>query len=166
MIQPQRATVTAEGDSTGEPVNKRSPTATDQAVGLKIRVLRRAAGMTLRDLGEAVGVSFVQFQRYETGASRMSASRLIAISEALCVGVDSLVAEPGSAETDGMSDRQNSESRELLRLFKAISNPRHRIAIIAHVGAIAAREEQNHALPAALPQNPSGTPKTTIRETE
>jgi transcriptional regulator with XRE-family HTH domain len=126
----------------GVRVNKRSPTATDHTVGLHIRALRRAAGLTLKDLGEAVGVSCVQLQRYETGASRIAASRLVAISEVLGVRVDSLIVEADPAGAEPMSRRNRNENAELSRVFKAISDPRHRLAIIALARAIAAREEQ------------------------
>jgi transcriptional regulator with XRE-family HTH domain len=126
----------------GVRVNKRSPTATDHTVGLHIRALRRAAGLTLKDLGEAVGVSCVQLQRYETGVSRIAASRLVAISEVLGVRVDSLIVEADPTEAEPMSRRNRNENAELSRVFKAISDPRHRLAIIALARAIAAREEQ------------------------
>jgi transcriptional regulator with XRE-family HTH domain len=88
IARPGAKSVTAGGH-----VNNRLPTKTDQAVGWRIRSLRRTAGMTLRDLGEVVGVSGVQFQRYETGASRVAASRLLAICDALGVQVDTLIDE-------------------------------------------------------------------------
>jgi len=122
--------------------NKRTPTGTDHAVGMQIRSLRRAAGMTLKDLGDAVGVSCVQFQRYETGASRVAASRLFAISDALGVRVDSLIVDPAGEAVEPASRRRSSEHAELARAFKAISDPRHRLAIIALTRAIAAREEK------------------------
>ena len=77
----------ANSNGAGGHATNRLPTTTDRAVGQRIRALRRAAGMTLSDLGEAVGVSGVQFQRYETGASRVAASRLLAICDALDVPV-------------------------------------------------------------------------------
>jgi transcriptional regulator with XRE-family HTH domain len=158
----------APAASAGAPtrVNKRSPTTTDQAVGVKIRVLRRAAGMTLQDLGDAVGVSCVQFQRYETGASRISAGRLFAVSNALGVRIDSLIVEPVSAEAARMSPAQRRENAELARAFKAISDPRHRLAIIALARAIAAREEQSRAPSEAFPENPSVRPNGSIKESE
>jgi transcriptional regulator with XRE-family HTH domain len=131
----------------GVRVNKRSPTATDLTVGLHIRTLRRAAGLTLKNLGEAVGVSCVQLQRYETGASRIAASRLVAISEVLGVRVDSLIVEPDPAKSEPMSRRNRNENAELSRVFKAISDPLHRLAIIALARAIAAREEHPGTAP-------------------
>jgi transcriptional regulator with XRE-family HTH domain len=151
-------------------VNKRSPTATDQTLGLHIRALRRAAGLTLKNLGEAVGVSCVQLQYYETGISRIAASRLVAISEALGVRVDILIAEAGPADAEPMSRRHRNESAELARMFKAIADPRHRLAIIVLARAIAARAGQpgpefNQAtgpIPEAFIPSTGGGPDDTI----
>ena len=112
-------------------MNKRSPTEMDHAVGKQIRALRRAAGMTLKDLGEAVGVSLVQFQRYETGASRVAASRLFAIGDALGVRVENLIGEPSPEETTSVPRRRQNECAELIRAFNAISDPGRRLALIA-----------------------------------
>jgi transcriptional regulator with XRE-family HTH domain len=119
-------------------VNKRLPTATDYAVGTQIRSLRLAAGMTLKELGEAVGVSHVQFQRYETGVSRVAAGRLFAISEALGVRVDRLIVDAMPTRVAPVPRARRAESTELLRVFNTISDPRHRMAIIAFARTIAA----------------------------
>jgi transcriptional regulator with XRE-family HTH domain len=134
-------------------------TGSDQAVGVKIRALRRAAGMTLRDLGDAVGVSCVQFQRYETGVSRIPASRLFAISNTLDTQVDSLMAEPVTIDSDPISSRLREESAELARVFKAISDPRRRTAIIALARTIAEQEQRFSTPFDALPTNPPIGPK-------
>jgi transcriptional regulator with XRE-family HTH domain len=165
-VIPVPTTAAAKLFPSGPRVNKRSPTATDKAVGTKIRALRRAAGMTLQEIGEAVGVSFVQFQRYETGASRMSASRLVAVSVALGVRLDCLIAEPGPAEAELISDRERSENEELARLFKAISDPKHRLAIIALARAIAAGDEPSHSLSEELPKNSPVMTSGSNRETK
>ena len=140
----------------GARANKRTPTGTDHSVGMQIRSLRRAAGMTLKDLGDAIGVSCVQFQRYETGASRVAASRLFAISDALGVRVDSLIVDPAPEDGEPAARRRASEHAELARAFKAISDQRHRLAIIALTRAIAAREGTADVLPIELPESDQG----------
>ena len=52
------------------------PHPVDVHVGSAIRKLRRDAGMTQQQLAEMVGIKFQQIQKYETGANRVSASRL------------------------------------------------------------------------------------------
>lgn len=59
----------------------------DVHVGQKIRRRRWMTGMTQKQLGDAVGIKFQQIQKYETGANRVSASRLFEISQALDVSV-------------------------------------------------------------------------------
>jgi transcriptional regulator with XRE-family HTH domain len=165
MIEILSATAPMTRLDTGPHLNKRSPTPTDLAVGVKIRLLRHAAGMTLRELGEAVGVSFVQFQRYETGASRIPASRLIAISKALCVRIESLVSDASPTESEPVSGVDRGESGELLRLFKSISDPGQRRAIIALVGAMADREEQSGLSSGGFLQNGTATSNGAQRPT-
>ena len=59
----------------------------DRHVGSRIRERRHAMGMTQMQLGNAVGVKFQQVQKYENGANRVSASRLLLIAEVLDVPV-------------------------------------------------------------------------------
>lgn len=58
----------------------------DIHVGLRIRELRKEQGKTQTDLAKALKVQFQQIQKYETGANRVSASKLYEI--ALFLGVD------------------------------------------------------------------------------
>lgn len=64
----------------------------DCAMGKIIRYHRRAADLTQSDLGNASGVKFQQVQKYETGANRISISRLFAIAKALQVAPADLIA--------------------------------------------------------------------------
>ncbi|SLN43027.1 anaerobic benzoate catabolism transcriptional regulator [Roseovarius albus] len=64
----------------------------DCAMGKIIRYHRRAADLTQSDLGSASGVKFQQVQKYETGANRISISRLFAIARALQVTPVELIA--------------------------------------------------------------------------
>jgi transcriptional regulator with XRE-family HTH domain len=59
------------------------PHSVDIHVGKIIRQIRRDAGMTQQHLAEQVGVKFQQIQKYETGANRVSASRLWEIARVL-----------------------------------------------------------------------------------
>ena len=59
----------------------------DIHVGQKIRRRRWMTDMTQKQLADAVGIKFQQIQKYETGANRVSASRLFEISQALSVPV-------------------------------------------------------------------------------
>lgn len=61
------------------------PKPVDTHVGKRIRHRRWMIGMSQGQLAEAVGIKFQQIQKYETGANRVSASRLWDIAEALDV---------------------------------------------------------------------------------
>lgn len=63
------------------------PHKVDVHVGQKIRQRRWLTGMTQQKLAELVGIKFQQIQKYETGANRVSASRLWDIADALGVEV-------------------------------------------------------------------------------
>jgi transcriptional regulator with XRE-family HTH domain len=61
---------------------------TDVHVGQRVRNRRWALGMPQKELAEAVGIRFQQIQKYETGANRISASRLWDIAKTLDVPVE------------------------------------------------------------------------------
>lgn len=63
------------------------PHRVDVHVGQRIRQRRWLTGMTQQKLAELVGIKFQQIQKYETGANRVSASRLWDIADALGVNV-------------------------------------------------------------------------------
>jgi transcriptional regulator with XRE-family HTH domain len=55
----------------------------DRALGNAIRLRRRSLGLTQEELGKSCGISFQQVQKYESGANRVSFSRLVQIARAL-----------------------------------------------------------------------------------
>ncbi len=59
----------------------------DVHVGRRIRQRRRLLGMTQEKLAKAVNIRFQQIQKYESGANRVSASRLWSLSKAMDVSV-------------------------------------------------------------------------------
>jgi transcriptional regulator with XRE-family HTH domain len=64
---------------------KKSGNPVDRHVGGRIRMQRMVRGISQGDLGNAVGVTFQQIQKYEKGANRVGASRLQWIAKALKV---------------------------------------------------------------------------------
>lgn len=81
----------------------RSPNPVDVHVGARIRLRRKVLKMSQEKLGERLGVTFQQVQKYERGANRVGASRLWKISEVLDVPV-SYFYEGLSTEYGGQSD--------------------------------------------------------------
>ena len=112
----------------------------DQHVGKRIRHRRWLVGMTQQQLADQVGIKFQQIQKYETGANRVSASRLWDIAQSLQVDIsfffegiegDEAQVEAGVAPSDVLSDK---EALELLRSYYAIpENQRRRLFDLARV---------------------------------
>ena len=68
-------------------MTKKAPNPIDKYVGSRVRMRRMLIGMSQEKLGEALGVTFQQVQKYEKGANRIGASRLEQISRVLQVPV-------------------------------------------------------------------------------
>ncbi|MEP3688482.1 MULTISPECIES: helix-turn-helix domain-containing protein [Sulfitobacter] len=114
----------------------------DVHVGKRIRQRRWLTGMTQQRLAELVGIKFQQIQKYETGANRVSASRLWDIADALDVPVpfffEGLKEDKadGAASIDGLPAdlMADKEAMELVRSYYAIpENQRRRLFELARV---------------------------------
>lgn len=79
--------------------NSNSPNPVDVYVGGRIHALRNARGLTQGDLARDVGVKFQQIQKYETGANRVSASRLVMLAKALDVPVAELFGKHSAGDS-------------------------------------------------------------------
>jgi transcriptional regulator with XRE-family HTH domain len=64
-------------------MDKREPNATDRHVGGRVRMRRMMLGMSQEKLGDALGLTFQQVQKYEKGTNRVGASRLQQIAHIL-----------------------------------------------------------------------------------
>lgn len=87
----------------------------DRLVGKRIQALRRARGMSQSELAEAAGVRFQQIQKYESGANRVSASRLWAIADTLGVEIVYFFQE---IDPDTVAKSQEKEAREPLAFMR------------------------------------------------
>ncbi|MBV6638340.1 MAG: helix-turn-helix transcriptional regulator [Mameliella sp.] len=114
----------------------------DVHVGKRIRHRRWLVGMTQQQLAERVDIKFQQIQKYETGANRVSASRLWDIAEALDVPVSFFfegienenAAEEGAAESVPADIMGDKEALDLVRSYYAIpENQRRRLFELARV---------------------------------
>lgn len=107
----------------------------DVHVGKRIRHRRWLVGVTQQQLAEKVGIKFQQIQKYETGANRVSASRLWDIAESLDVDVSFFFsglqndeietgeAVLGSVPADILNDK---EALDLVRSYYAIPEEQRR----------------------------------------
>ena len=124
---------------------KKSVNPTDQHVGARIRMQRMVHGFSQTELGEAVGVTFQQIQKYEKGTNRVSSSRLQRIANVLKVAPDFFFEETQTkkAGNSGTNDTLIDEfisSRDgiaLSRAFGMISDARIRHSIVLLVQQIA-----------------------------
>jgi transcriptional regulator with XRE-family HTH domain len=71
-------------------VSPRAAIAVDTFIGARMRDGRTASGLSQEVLGEKLGVSFQQVQKYEKGLNRVSAARLFAICKALKIPLASM----------------------------------------------------------------------------
>ena len=71
-------------------MSTKAPNPVDKYVGSRVRMRRIMLGMSQEKLGEALGLTFQQVQKYEKGTNRVGASRIQQISEILQVPVSFL----------------------------------------------------------------------------
>lgn len=111
----------------------------DIEVGKKLRILRKAKGLTQNELAEKIGITFQQFQKYENGTNRLSASRLYRTCQALDVDMNILfegipVSVKPLIANDSLSP---NEVDQLVGLWQRIKNPSVRSSILILLKTIA-----------------------------
>ena len=123
----------------------KAPNPIDKYVGSRVRMRRIMLGMSQEKLGEALGLTFQQVQKYEKGTNRISASRLQAISDVFRVPPsfffqddDNAASATGVAhETGDVSTFVSSkEGLDLNRAFLKIDDAGVRKSIIALATAL------------------------------
>src|SRR3989440_555892 len=83
----------------------KTPDPIDKYVGSRVRMRRIMLGMSQEKLGDALGLTFQQIQKYEKGTNRVGASRLQQIADALQVHVSFMFeGAPGGGGGGGMSE--------------------------------------------------------------
>lgn len=126
----------------------RSGNSVDAYVGARISLRRSALGLSQTALAGELGISFQQVQKYETGANRISASRLHRIASVLGTSVGALFPPvDGRDEAPDMPDwldraqqlQASSEGRVLVTAFPRIEDVRVRRAVARVVVALARR---------------------------
>lgn len=106
----------------------------DIAVGRRVQRARMSAGLTQTALGQAIGVTFQQVQKYETGANRFSASRLVKAANALGTTAAALLGEDPTGAPDGMAELLSCRTGRNLITALACLSPSER-DVIATVAA-------------------------------
>lgn len=131
----------------------RSPNPMDIHVGSRIRLRRMVVGMSQEKLGEKMGLTFQQIQRYEKGTNRIGGSRLFQLAQILDVTVQfffddaptaimgrhaSLAGPFAESRTEAfLLDFLNSrDGLELNRAFVKITDPKVRKRVVELVRAL------------------------------
>ncbi len=124
-------------------IAKKAPNPTDKHVGARVRMRRMMLSMSQEKLGDALGLTFQQVQKYEKGANRIGASRLQQIAHILQVPV-AFFFEGAPAATgqlvEGMSEAPSpsyvsdflatSDGLALTKSFMKIKDPKLRRRIV------------------------------------
>jgi transcriptional regulator with XRE-family HTH domain len=135
--------------------SKKSPNPIDIHVGSRVRLRRMMLGMSQEKLGEHLGITFQQIQKYEKGTNRIGASRLQAIARVLSVppafffedapGVMPVAGNQGFDEPQAASYvvdfLSSSEGLSLNKSFVRIKDSKTRKKIVDLVRAIAGDED-------------------------
>ncbi|WP_119272312.1 helix-turn-helix domain-containing protein [Taklimakanibacter deserti] len=129
-------------------MTKRDPNFVDRHVGNRVRMRRLLVGMSQEKLGELLGITFQQVQKYEKGSNRVSASRLYQIARVLGVPVQFFYDElkeddgpSGFAESEGADAiagaLQSPDGVQIARIFSETTDPDKRKLILNAVKLLA-----------------------------
>ncbi len=136
----------------------RVPNPVDVHVGSRLRLRRTLLGMTQTGLGEAIGLTFQQVQKYERGLNRIGSSRLYDLGRVLDVPVNFFfdempegVASKSPAQVRGLAEPGHNfepdlaarrETLELVRAYYKISDTQVRKRLFEMVKALGAASEE------------------------
>jgi transcriptional regulator with XRE-family HTH domain len=133
-------------------VPKKQANPIDAQVGNRVRIRRMLIGMSQEKLGDLLGLTFQQVQKYEKGVNRIGAGRLFEVSRILGVPIDffyeglSGAAEerPGFSEAEGappvMEFVSSGEGLQLSLAFMKIKDPKVRKRVLDLVKSLAEEE--------------------------
>jgi transcriptional regulator with XRE-family HTH domain len=105
--------------------------ARDKEIGQRVRVRRLEKGMSQTEMGNQLGVTFQQVQKYENGVNRISASRLQRVAEVLDVPITfffEIARTPSGNEP--LAYLQTEGSMRLVMAFAEIASGQARHALV------------------------------------
>jgi len=124
---------------------KDTPDDRDRIIGLRVKTYREIKGMSQTDLGEYLGVTFQQVQKYESGKNKISVSRLIDVCKILdtpliqfmtdLYSLHDLSDTPIIALSDVKHNQnnehpdRNKEVAKLLKVYNSVGAAEHRLEI-------------------------------------
>jgi transcriptional regulator with XRE-family HTH domain len=120
-------------------MKKRSGDPRDAEIGRRIRALRLERGLSQTELGNFLGVTFQQIQKYEKGSNRVAAARLERVAELLGVpitffytGPEAIGPRTGSVDSvnAGLEFLETAGAVRLVRAYSKIHDPSMRRALV------------------------------------
>jgi transcriptional regulator with XRE-family HTH domain len=124
----------------------RHPDAYDREVGLRVRTLRQSRRMSQSDVGERLGITFQQVQKYENGANRIGAGRLQRIAEIFEVPVAALFGasrREGRAGADPFEGLRTPGAVQLLEAYGRIGDRAIRRAFLRFAEQVALTSQRS-----------------------
>lgn len=133
---------------------KKAPNPIDRHVGSRVRMRRMLVGMSQEKLGEHLGLTFQQVQKYEKGTNRIGASRLHRIANVLGVPVEFFYegAPHGSGAAGGFAEAPSStyvsdflstsEGVQLMKAFLAIKDAKVRRKLVELIATLGDDEDE------------------------
>jgi len=111
----------------------RSAGSADRSLGIMIRTRRKEIGISQSELGDRLGVSFQQIQKYEKGVNRVSVARLSEIATALDCDISLFTgAAKGDAKlTPHMEFAASKDGHDIIAAMMRVCNPELRRSVIA-----------------------------------
>lgn len=135
-------------------MSAKKPNPIDTHVGSRVRLRRMLIGMSQERLGEQMGLTFQQIQKYEKGVNRIGASRLLNLSQILDVPVQFFFdgAPVDGAQASNKADGESfiyefvnsREGLELNRAFVRISDAKVRRSVIELVRSLASKRSADN----------------------
>jgi transcriptional regulator with XRE-family HTH domain len=135
-------------------VPKKQASPIDVQVGTRVRLRRMLIGMSQEKLGEMLGLTFQQVQKYEKGVNRIGAGRLFQVAHILGVPIDYFYegvngmtgdmpgfTEPGGASPPVMEFLSSGEGLQLSLAFMKIRDPKVRKRVLDLVKSLSNGEE-------------------------
>jgi transcriptional regulator with XRE-family HTH domain len=131
-------------------VPKKQANPIDAQVGNRVRIRRMLIGMSQEKLGDLLGLTFQQVQKYEKGVNRIGAGRLFEISRILGVPIDFFYEGAASAQEPGFAESRNAppvmefvstgEGLQLSLAFMKIKDPKVRKRMLDLIKSMAEEE--------------------------
>lgn len=144
-----------------DPIPKKQANSIDAQVGNRVRLRRMLVGMSQEKLGEMLGLTFQQVQKYEKGVNRIGAGRLYRVAQILGVSVSYFyedVVEQSPMTPPVANDRatpsaveflSSNEGMQLTLAFMRIREPKVRRRVIDLVKSLADGETEPQSQSAA-----------------